>query len=229
MENHHTVRSFDKELRQLTAYLLTMGQHVNELIALSVISLENHSDDIVKQAKGIYKKISALDTDVDKDATAMLALRQPKAIDLRFVTSAIKISTSLERMGELAKNNVKRANRVDSPIPVQLTEDFKKVAALVQEMLRRVLRALEQGDSQLAAKVWEGDDTVDHAYKALFPKLQDTMIANPASIPSCIQIAFAAKNLEHLGDYITKLAKNVHYIISGKRPKKLKLKEELVS
>lgn len=225
----HTVRSFDKELQELTQRLLKMGALVNQLIALAVTSLEEHSELLVKDAKTLYKEINALDTEVDKDATAMLALRQPKAVDLRFIISAIKISTSLERMGNLARNNVKRASRIDEAVLQQFIEDFKSIASLIQTMITQVLKALAEQDITLAAMVWQKDDAVDSAYSDLFTELEKRMTTETSSISSCLQIALAAKNFERLGDYVTRLARNVHFIISGKRPKKLKTKEMVAS
>lgn len=229
MISTHTVTSFDKELQKLTRHLLTMGDLVKELITMAVESLEKHDEELVKQAKSTYKKINELDIDVDKEATALIALWQPKAVDLRFITSSLKISSALERMGDLANNSVKRASRITANVEKESLGDFKKVASIVSEMLDEVLQALEESDTERADRVWLRDDEVDKIYKALFNKLQAAMQASNADIPSYMQIVFAAKNFERLGDYATKLAKSVHYIISGKRPKKQKVKAALAS
>ena len=123
-------------------------------------------------------------------------------------------------MGDLARNTVKRATRVDATVSESLLKDFKSVAQAVKGMLSDVLVAFENGDVELATKVWARDDSVDEMYKALFDKIQEEMAQNAEAIPSCVQMIFAAKNFERLGDYSTKLARNIHYIISGKRAKK---------
>lgn len=220
MDTHHTVSAFDRELGKLTHRILEMGKLVQSLIDLSLQSFEGTSDSLVKEAKQQYKKITALDTSIDKDATAMIALRQPKAIDLRFILSVIKISTSLERMGDLARNTVKRAKRVEVAVSEGLLEELKDVAGVVKTMLTDVLVAFEKGDVDLASDVWARDDAVNEMYKTLFNKIQLEISQNAGRVPSGVQMIFAAKNIERLGDYTTKLAKNVHYIISGKHVKK---------
>lgn len=221
----HTVTSFDKELEKLTRHMLAMGELVKNLIAIAVESLENHNEALVKQAKSIYKQVSEGDAEINKATTALIALWQPKAVDLRFITASIKISSSLDSMGGLANNSVKRASRVNnSSVTKELAGDFKKVAGIVAEMLDEVLQALKESDIERADRVWMRDDEIDDIYKALFVKLQTAMQSNSADIPSYMQIVLAAKNFERLGDYATKLAETVHYIIAGKWPKKQKIK-----
>lgn len=223
----HTVTSFDKELHKLTQHILAMGDLVEELIGLALASLEQADETAVKKAKSLYKKVSESDGDVDKEATALIALWQPKAVDLRFITSSLKISSALERMGDLAHNNVKRASHLHTSMSPALLGDFKQVAQIVTEMLNDVLNALKENDIERADRVWMRDDEVDALYKTLFDKIQTAMQSESNIIPSYMQIVFAAKNFERLGDYATKLAKSVHYIISGKRPKKQKVKAAL--
>lgn len=220
----HTLTTFDKELEKLTRHLLTMGELVKVAIAMAVQSLEGHDEAQTKQAKSTYKDVSGYDAEINKEATALIALWQPKAVDLRFITAAIKLSSSLESMGGLAANTVKRASRVASPVTKGLVEEFKKVAQIVTEMLTEVLVALKDGDIERADRVWMRDDEVDEIYNALFLKLQIAMQTNSADIPSYMQMVLAAKNFERLGDYATRLAKTVHYVIAGKWPKKSKVK-----
>lgn len=227
MISTHTVTSFDKDLRKLTQHMLTMRDLVRDLINTAVESLEKHDDDLIKHAKSAYKKVSELDSDVDREATALIALWQPKALDLRYITSSLKISSALDSMGGLAQNIVKRASLVTGAVNNELLGDFKQVASIVAEMLDEALGALEESDIERADRVWMRDDEVDEIYKALFNKIQIAMQADNAGIPSYMQVVFAAKNFERLGDYATKLAKTVHYIISGKRPKKQKVKAAL--
>lgn len=226
--SQHTVSAYDNELTALSDAIESMASDVLELIAIGLESLENPEEIYAEQSKAITKRIYETEKAVDTQATAMLALRQPMAIDLRFITSVLKMTESLAQMGDLARNAVKRIDRAEAPVIQQSIVDFRQVAAVVADMVRDLLVAFKELDPDKAAHVWNQDDRVDELYHGLFTTLQNAMIANPASIPSYMQIAFAAKNFERLGDQVTRLAKIVHYIASGKRKKKLKIKTEEV-
>ncbi len=222
----HTVSAYDEELEALGSAIEAMAANVLELIAISLESLENPEELYAEQSKAITKRIHETEKAVDTQATAMLALRQPMAIDLRFITSVLKMTESFTQMGDLARNAVKRIDRAEAPVIQQSITDFREVAAVVAQMVRDLLVAFKELDPDKAAHVWQQDDRVDELYHGLFTNLQNAMIANSAGVPSYMQIAFAAKNFERLGDHVTRLAKIVHYIASGKRKKKLKVRDE---
>lgn len=224
--SQHIVKSFDEELQDLTRHIMKMGGLVMELIQLSRRSLEETNTNFIDQSKSLDKQVNMLDIDIEKKANAMLALRQPMGVDLRVIVSAIKLATVLERIGDIAKNTVKRAKRIEDPVAQEAMEHFNNVADIVVTMVKDVLNAFETADADKANEVWRRDDQVDDIYWELFQHLQKMMEQNSKAIASCTQILFAAKNFERMGDYATNMAKIVHFIVIGKRMQTTSQKDE---
>ena len=156
----------------------------------------------------------------------MLALQNPLAIDLRFVTSVLKITGMLERAGDLAKNTVKRSVKMGIHAPEPVIQKLEKMADVVIEMLNDALQAFERTDTALAMTVWKRDQEIDDLYHEIFAIMQKQMSESPENVTPSTHIVFAAKNLERLADYTTNLAKTVYYVGSGKRADKTLLKQE---
>jgi phosphate transport system protein len=143
---------------------------------------------------------------------------------LRFVISVLKITGMLERAGDLAKNTVKRSVKMGEFAPEPVIVKLERMADAVAEMLGSALSAFEQKDVNKAIDVWRRDEEVDDLYREIFALMQNDMEKNPANVPACTHVVFAAKNLERLADYTTNLAKLVYYVVSGKRADKSVLK-----
>jgi phosphate transport system protein len=216
----HTVHSYDEELTSITRSISDMGHLVQEMLRLAESALKDTSINLVDTARTTDKKINAYDAEIEHQSVKILALRQPMAVDLRLVSSALKIAVIMERMGDLAKNTVKRASRITSPIPDPILADISKMADIIFVMLSEVLIAFQKTDSAKANEVVIRDYEVDDIYRGLMQTLQNTMMAAPDTVPSVIQLIFAVKNIERIGDYVTKTAKIVHYIVSGERAAK---------
>ena len=141
------------------------------------------------------------------------------AIDLRQVISALRLASIIERMGDLAKNTVKRASLVSFALNDELQGEFLKICTLIERMMSDATEALRTNNSNTTLAVCAMDEEVDQAYNLLMNKLQDLMVHSPSDIPSIMQVMFAIKNIERIGDYVTKIIKIVHYIASGERIK----------
>ena len=215
--NSHIVHSYDEELEHITGLVVKMGLLVRDLVRVAEKSLKDHDTDYVLLAKSTDKKVNSLDSDIEKHATTIIALRQPMAIDLRLAISALKIAVMMERMGDLAKNTVKRASRMHIPPSPAVISNISQMADMIATMLEDTMVAFEERDLEKAHAIMMRDDEVDIIYRQMIADLQQDMIQNPSAIPSTMQVVFAVKNIERIGDYVSKIANIIHYIVSGER------------
>ncbi len=223
--NQHTLRSYDAQLQRLLSLILAMGGEVRDLVIAAKQSFREREESRVVDAKIADKHINELDQQIEEEATVVLALQNPMAIDLRFVISIIKITGMLEHAGDLAKNTVKRSVRMGGFAPEAATVKLEKMADIIVEMLDGALIAFAEKDTQKAAVIWRRDKEIDALYRDVIEMMQKEMSAAAENVLPCTQVVFAAKNLERLADYTTNLAKTVYYVTAGKRPDKATLKE----
>jgi phosphate transport system protein len=229
IEQQHTLRSYDEQLKHLLQLILDMGGEVRKMALASKEAFRSREESRASDAKAADKLINELDQKVEEEATVVLALHSPLAIDLRFVTSVLKITGMLERMGDLAKNTVKRSVKMGSYAPEPIIVKLERMADVVVEMLDEALLAFKNNDTQKAISVWRRDEEIDDLYHEVLQMMQKEMANVPDQVVASTHIVFAAKNLERLADYITNLAKTVYYISSGKRADKAILKQENAS
>lgn len=223
--SQHTLRSYDKQLQHLLSLIVDMGKEVQSLVCEAKKSFRERNESMVADAKTADKHINELDLQIEKEATVILALQNPMAIDLRFVVSVIKITTMLEHAGDLAKNTVKRSVRMGDFAPEEVIVKLEKMADIIVEMIGGAISAFAEKDTQKAALIWRRDKEIDAFYKDIIEMLQKEMAISKDNIQPCTQIMFAAKNLERLADHTTNFAKTVYYVTSGNRPDKATLKD----
>jgi phosphate transport system protein len=171
-----------------------------------------------------------LEHEIEARAVRVIALRQPVASDLREAISAIKISSDLERIGDLAKNIAKRVLIIQGDLgtPMYLMKGIIRMGYLAQDQLRSVLDACANRDARVAINVWRDDEEIDEMYNAVFNELLTYMMEDQNIISVCMHLMFIAKNIERIGDYATNIAEIVHYIATGEymsddRPKSDKI------
>ena len=222
--NHHTQSAYDKQLGLLTEDILKMGALVKELVIIAKRSLIERNPSLVDEARAKDKEVNALDYRIEHQVAVVLALRNPMAVDLRFVTSALKIAGALERAGDLAKNTAKRSVKLENYMPAESTQKLERMVEIVIEMMDEALAAVERRDSVKATEVWKRDDEVDDLYHDMLAGMQKEMLAHPENILAYTHFVFAAKNFERIADYATNLAKTVHYITTGKPADKASMK-----
>jgi phosphate transport system protein len=222
----HTLKFYDRQLEQLQELVMEMGTHVRQMVLSAKKSLTTPSEGMVEQALTADQQINALDQRIEEEATAILALQNPMAVDLRFVTSTLKIASMLERAGDLAKNTVKRAAKLaQSNHSPRTLEKLEAMADAVVAMIDDALLAFKERDAARAIAVWKRDDVVDELYHQIFTSMQSEMATNGQNVPACTHVVFAAKNFERIADYTTNLSKMVYYVTSGKRADKAIIKD----
>ncbi len=209
-------RHFDDELKDLKAKLLRMGGMVEDQIQGALRALVERDSRLAREIIENDHQVNALDVEVDEDCLRLLALQQPTARDLRLVTTAMKISTELERMSDLAENVCERAIELNEEPQLKPYIDIPRMANWALQMVREALDAFVMSDAVLARKVTADDDFIDDLTQQLFRELLSFMIENPQTITRAIRITFIAKYLERIADHATNVAELVVYMVEGK-------------
>ena len=215
MAKIHTDKAYEAELTALREQLLAMGGLVEAAIAASVRSVVERDAALAEQVKIRDRQINRMEVAVDQACRRVLALRQPAASDLRFITTALKIVTDLERMGDLAVNIAERAADLAQAPALGPLHDLVKLAELSEGQLKQALDAFVTGNVELAEAVLRGDDHLDALYLKIFNDLLSHMMEDPRSIRRATSILFVAKHLERFGDHATNLAEMVIFMVRG--------------
>src|SRR5271165_3378769 len=192
-----------------------MAGLVESAIHRSVRSLVEQNRDLAQQVIRDEPQINRMEMEIDGLVTRLLALRQPVARDLRFLTSALKINTDLERMGDLANHIAERSLSLMHHPLVKPMIDIPKMAVLVQSMLLKCLDAFVNGDADLARTVLLSDHEVDVLRDAVYGELLAIMQRDPTVVPAAVDLIFVARNLERIGDHTTNIAEDVVFLIKG--------------
>ena len=212
----HTDKSYEAELRALRDRLLAMGGLVEQAIASSVRAVTERDAAGGEQVKVRDREINRMEVEIDGMCRRILALRQPAASDLRFITTALKIVTDLERMGDLAVNVAERALDLNQAPPLGPLHELSNLADLSEAQLKKALDAFVTGDVDKADEIMRGDELLDALYLKIFNDLLALMMEDSRNIRRATALMFAAKHLERFGDHATNLAEMVVYMVRGK-------------
>lgn len=218
---------FDEELRFLKERVLRIGSLVEVAIHDSVKSLVERDSDLARKVIERDHKINAIDVEIDEECIRLIALRQPKARDLRFITTAMKITTDLERIGDLAENIAERAIELNDEPQLKPYIDIPRMAEITEEMVRDSLDAFVRGCSKVPYEVIKKDDDVDHLNIQVFNELLFYMIQDPNTASRAIKISYVSKYLERIADHATNVAEMVIYMCEGKIVRHMKDAQEI--
>ena len=206
---------FREELEELQTKLLEMGGLVEAAIHNSVDALVERDEDKAKEVLWTEAQINQKEIEIDDLATRLLALFQPMARDLRFLTSVIKMNSDLERMGDLAVNITEGALRLMNEPSVKPLVDIPKMAGLAETMVHRALDAFAKRDAEMARQVLLSDDEVDHLRDAVYDELLLFMQEERTTIHRSVSLMFIAQNLERIADHATNIAEDVLFLVKG--------------
>ena len=209
-------RPFDEELKLLKEKLLEMAARAEEQIALAIRGLKDREEKLACQVLEREEAINLLDIDIDEMAMRLLALRQPMATDLRFITSAMKIGSDLERIGDLAVNIAERTMDLLQHPQIKPLIDIPRMAEMAQEMVRDALNSFINGDDKLAKDVCERDDRVDKLNDQVFRELLTYMMQDSGTIARAVDLILVGRHLERIADHATNIAEDVIYMVRGK-------------
>jgi len=213
--NEHTVKAFDDEIGELRGLIAEMGGRAETAIDEAMTALVRGDVTLAAAVVAGDKRIDALETEVEKLAVRIIALRAPMADDLREVVAALKIAGVLERIGDYAKNIAKRVGTLAGYRKIEPISVLPAMAQIAGEMVHDVLDAFAARDAELAQRVCERDREVDDFYNSIFRALVTYMMENPHVISTAAHLLFVAKNLERIGDHATNVAEMVYFASTG--------------
>ena len=216
MPDIHIVKQYEEELRQIKEKVLRLGGLVEEQIAKSIKALVERDTKLAESTMEDDHIVNGLEVEIDELCLKVLALRQPAASDLRLITTAIKIITDLERIGDMAVNLCERAVELNEEPPLKPYIDIPRMAEAAQRMLKESLDAFVNGDTILATKVLTEDDFVDDLNRQIFRELLTFMLEDPNTISRAMKVLFISKYLERIADHATNIAEMVVFMVKGK-------------
>ena len=211
----HTDRAYERDLNNLRERLLVMGKRVQAMIAESVLALTARDSKLAEHVMKSDLAVNRLELEIDDLCRKIIALRQPAASDLRLITTAVKIVTDLERVGDLAVNIAERAADLNKAEPMPIYDDLPRLAELAQNQLRNALESFVNRDVVQAERVLASDDFLDALFVKLFNELLQLMMEDSKTIRRATSLLFVAKHLERIGDHATNVAEMVIYLVKG--------------
>jgi len=215
----HISTAFDNDLRQIENLVVTMGGLVEEQIEQAAHVIVTRDQEKAAELIASDKRVDEIEEEIDQLVVRIIALRQPKAQDLRAVMAALKVAADLERIGDYAKNLAKRTKVLAQVAPVGNTgKSVKRMCMMVRQMVKDVLDAYLSRDLASADEVRLRDEDVDQVHNNLFRSLLTYMLEDPRNITPCMHLLFIAKNVERMGDHTTSIAEQVHFLITGAMP-----------
>ena len=212
----HTDRTYELQLEKLRASVLEMGGLVEDQIAQAMRALTTRDQQLARATIERDHMVNRLDVEIDDLAIKLLALHQPAARDLRLITTALKVTTDLERIGDLAEHIAERATELAGELPIKPSIDLPRMAELARDMLRRSLDAFVREDEKLALSVCNADDTIDQLHGQLFRELVEFMAEDPRTVSRAMRLLFVSKYLERVGDHATNIAEMVIFMVKGR-------------
>jgi phosphate transport system protein len=216
MEKSHIVSRHDKSMGRIISGILDMGDLVISQLRQATDALDNFEADTVDQLIAADRTINGMYKDIYSRAERLIALRQPMALDLRQALSPIDIASNLERIGDHAKSTAKRARKLagQTPDPALLSL-VQNMSDSVQNMLREVLRAYNDSDTELAAEIRLRDLDVDQLNKDVFASAVAAIEMVPDQAETYIHLILLARGFERVGDHVVNIARDVHQIVTG--------------
>jgi phosphate transport system protein len=209
-------RHFHEELDALKQTLLLMSALVEDQIRRAMQALVDRDDSLAQEVIDRDREVNAYDVEIDEKCVEMLALHQPTAVDLRFITTTMKIVTDLERIGDQAVNIAQRTLELNREPQLKPYIDLPRLAERAQRMVKDSLDAFVARDPALARAVCAADDSVDALKEQIFRELLTFMMEDPKTIPRAIRLIFISRFLERVADHATNIAEMVIYLVESK-------------
>ena len=214
-EKQHTSREYERELQEIKNGLLYLGAMTERAIDRGVKALLERDSDLARQVISDDNQIDKIDVEIEEKCIRLLALRQPAARDLRFITTAIKINGHLERIGDMASNIAEKAIILNEVSQIKPYIDLPRMADIARSMIKESLDALVHENVELAKKVREEDDTIDQLNEQIFRELFTFMLEDPRKIHASLYIMQISKSLERISDHAAGIADMVVYMVTG--------------
>lgn len=222
-EKRHTSSHYEKELQEIKNSLIYLGVLTEKAIHNAMMSLAERDSDMARKVITDDDEMDHLDTQIEERCVRILALRQPAAVDLRFITTAIKITGHLERIGDMAVNIAEKAVELNREPQLKPYIDLPRMASLVGEMIKISLDSFMHEDLELTEKVRQIEQMTDDINEQIFRELLTFMMEDSKSIRRSLMIMQVSKNLERIADHAKGIADMVTYMVTGESVRHRKL------
>jgi phosphate transport system protein len=225
---HHISQQFNEELEDVRSKVLQMGGVVEEQLDKAIRALVEGDAQLAATVQANDYRVNALEVEIDEECTRIVARRQPAASDLRLVLAVIKTITDLERIGDEAKRVAKMVrDELNGSLSEDVRNELEHMGDLVREMLRAILDAFARTDIDTAVQVVESDQRVDAKYVSITRQLMTYMAQDPSQIPGILDVLWAARALERIGDRCENIAEYIFYLVRGRDLRNLSKEDEL--
>jgi phosphate transport system protein len=215
MDRRHTDREYESELEMLRERVLLMGARVEEMMTLSLRAFSEQNPRLAASTIENDHQVDAGEKQIDELCLRVLALRQPVASDLRFITTTLKLVTDLERIADLCVNVCERVKEFDDEPSFAVDATLARMGGLAQSMVHDSLDAFVVGDALKAEHVMDRDETVDRLHADIIPELVALMTRDPRTIPRAVRLISIGKYLERMADHATNIAEMVVFMVRG--------------
>ena len=209
-------KHYSGQLASLKEQVLRMGGLVEQMTRRVIQALVKRDTALLAEVRAMEPKVNQLHVEIDEACLELIALRQPAAVDLRFVTAAMKIIVDMERIGDQAINIVERAESLLAVPLLKPLIDIPRMAEITQEMLKASLDAFVNGDDELAYRTILRDDSVDQLKDQVFRELLTFMMADPTTIPRAMDLILVSRHIERIADHTTNICEDVIFMVKGK-------------
>ncbi|KFZ44080.1 PhoU family transcriptional regulator [Smithella sp. SC_K08D17] len=214
-EKKHTSSHYELELQEIKSNLIYLGALTEKAIHLAMQSLTGRDTEMANKVIANDYEIDKMDKEIEEKCITILALRQPTAIDLRFITTAIKITGHLERIGDMAVNIAEKAVQLNEEAQLKAYIDLPHMSSIVEEMVAKSLDSMIKRDLGIAEEVRQIEQVVDDLNEQIFRELLTFMMEDAKSIHRALLIMHISKNLERVADHAQGIADMVTYMITG--------------
>lgn len=210
-------RVFDQEIDEMKENILNMGKMVGGLIHKSIEALKNLDVKLAKDVVDEDEKVDRLELEIDEKAVQLVALRQPKASDLRFLMTGMRIATDIERIGDLAGDIAERVIELaGQPPQLKPLIDIPQMAKLAEDGLDMALNSFINKDPAKAKTIWKMEKESDNLRDRIYDELMEIMAKDPKTVSRAIPILIISRHLERISDHTTNIAEDVVYMAEGK-------------
>ena len=211
----HIVKSYEDELQSLNDNLIKIGSLVETQLSDSMEAIIKVDKEAAENIIKNDEKINELRATIEEQIVTVLVKRAPMAIDLRLTISTLKISSDLERIGDLAKSVAKKIKPLPHNLPEELISSLKRLGELVQRQLKDVLDAYLNQSKKAAVKIWKSDEKVDDLTHIAMNEVAKFLSTDTKNLDLATHLLFVTKNIERAGDHITNIAEALFYLIEG--------------
>jgi len=211
-------KEFDKDLDELRSLLQQMGEHVTHALDGAVLSLQNLDTVRAQEIVKADMRLNAMEERIMEIGSKLIVTQQPVAKDLRRILVAFKISSDLERMGDLALDVAKVTMRVQGQELIKPLVDIPRMADIVKVMTTEAIQSYLDENTDLAYKMAQDDDQVDHLYSAMINELYIYMVEKPDAASQAMLLTLVGRYIERIADHATNIGESVVYLVTGKRP-----------